>query len=137
MLRPEELRAVQATFGAADPQVRRDHLLSHVIAAVAHADGEWVLYGGTGLARTHLPSFRLSEDLDLLAHPRRVAVAELEGVVARQLRREFGAVQWQPPLSWPRRTRRSCCEPTKDWPSASRWVSWTPTVGDGPSRCGT
>jgi predicted nucleotidyltransferase component of viral defense system len=99
MLRPEELRSVQATFGAADAQVRRDHLLSHVIAAAAHADGEWVLYGGTGLARTHLPSFRLSEDLDLLAHPRRTAVAELERVVARRLRREFGAVQWQPPLT--------------------------------------
>ncbi len=99
MLRPEELSAVQATFGAADAQVRRDHLLSHVIAAVARADGEWVLYGGTGLARTHLPGFRLSEDLDLLAHPRRTAVAELERVVARRLRREFGAVEWQPSLS--------------------------------------
>jgi predicted nucleotidyltransferase component of viral defense system len=99
MLRPEELRSVQATFGAADAQVRRDHLLSHVIAAVAHADCEWVLYGGTGLARTHLPGFRLSEDLDLLAHPRRTAVAELERVVTRRLRREFGPVQWQPPLS--------------------------------------
>ena len=90
---------MQATFGAADAQVRRDHLLSHVIAAVAHADGEWVLYGGTGLARTYLPSFRLSEDLDLLAHLRRTAVAELERVVVRRLRREFGTVQWQPPLS--------------------------------------
>jgi predicted nucleotidyltransferase component of viral defense system len=99
MLRAEERRAVQATFGAADAQVRRDHLLSHVIAAVAQADGEWVLYGGTGLARTHLPSFRLSEDLDLLAHPRTTAVAELTNVVTRRLRREFGAVQWQPPLS--------------------------------------
>jgi predicted nucleotidyltransferase component of viral defense system len=99
MLRAEERRAVQATFGAADAQVRRDHLLSHVIAAVAQADGEWVLYGGTGLARTHLPSFRLSEDLDLLAHPRTTAVAELTHVVTRRLRREFGAVQWQPPLS--------------------------------------
>lgn len=99
MLRADELRSVQETFGAADAQVQRDHLLSHVIAAVARSDGEWVLYGGTGLARTHLSTFRLSEDLDLLAYPRRASAAELERVVTRRLRREFGAVVWQPALS--------------------------------------
>jgi len=35
MLDPRELEEVAAAFGVADAQVRRDHLISHILAAVA------------------------------------------------------------------------------------------------------
>ena len=56
--------------------------------------------GGTALARTHLPHGRLSEDLDLYAVPRRSdVVAEVEKVLADGVRREYGRLTWDPPLS--------------------------------------
>jgi predicted nucleotidyltransferase component of viral defense system len=45
-------------------QVRRDHLLSHLINVLPDTKGV-VFIGGTALNRTHLPDLRLSEDLDI------------------------------------------------------------------------
>jgi predicted nucleotidyltransferase component of viral defense system len=69
MLSPEELAAVSAAYGVAEEQVLRDHLIGHVLAAVAAASADVVFFGGTSLARTHLADpasgGRLSEDIDL------------------------------------------------------------------------
>ncbi len=101
MLDPAEAAAVAAEFGVADEQVRRDHLLSHLLAALARRiPAGVVFFGGTALARTHLPDGRLSEDLDLLAVPRRGdVVADVEKVLADGVRREYGRLTWDPPLS--------------------------------------
>ncbi len=81
----------------ADEQVRRDHLVSHVLAALGslHQDG-LVFYGGTALARTRLPRFRLSEDVDLLVVPRQEWAKRIEETLPAALRRGFGTVQWRP-----------------------------------------
>ena len=91
---------VSEQFGVAEAQVRRDHLLSHLLAVISerHAQ-DIVFFGGTALARTHLPEGRLSEDLDLIAVSDRSAIA---GGLARSLatgvRREFGLLVWEPAL---------------------------------------
>ena len=76
----DEARAVSERFGVAIEQVRRDHLISHVLAAISryHRD-EVLFFGGTALARTFLPDGRLSEDVDLIAlAPRADVAAALE-----------------------------------------------------------
>jgi len=101
VLDPVEAAAVAEKFGVSDEQVRRDHLLSYLLGALASELPEAVLFfGGTALARTHLPDGRLSEDLDLLAVPRRaVVVADIERTLAEAARREYGRLTWDPPLS--------------------------------------
>lgn len=101
MLDPDEAAAVAERFSVSDEQVRRDHLLSHLLALLARdLPDAVVFFGGTALARTHLPNGRLSEDLDLLAVPRRVdVVAEVERLFAEGLRRGYGRLSWEPPLS--------------------------------------
>ncbi|MEO3857219.1 nucleotidyl transferase AbiEii/AbiGii toxin family protein [Acrocarpospora sp. B8E8] len=106
MLEPGELAAVTAAFGVAEPQVRRDHLISHVLAALAHLDGPCdtlVFFGGTALARTHLPNpadgGRLSEDIDLWTDNRATVAAFLETQLPRALRREFPRTRWEPALT--------------------------------------
>jgi hypothetical protein len=101
MLDPIEAAAVAAQFGVADEQVQRDHLISHLLAVIARDFGDRVVFfGGTALARTHLPDGRLSEDLDLLAVPSRRDVApELERALITAARREYGRLAWNPPLT--------------------------------------
>jgi hypothetical protein len=86
-------------FGVADAHVRLDHLLSHMIRAVADLDeGDVVLFGGTALCRTYLtepPWLRLSEDLDLLVvGDARAVTARFEAQLPRLLRREFPTRSW-------------------------------------------
>ena len=64
MIDDREIREVAAQLGVPERQVRRDHLLSHLIDGVADV-GDVVLIGGTALNRTHVPDARLSEDLDV------------------------------------------------------------------------
>lgn len=46
----DEARAVAARFGVAIEQVRRDHLLSQVLAAISNAHADRVIFfGGTAL----------------------------------------------------------------------------------------
>lgn len=100
MLRRGELARWAAAFGVADEQVRRDHLISHILGALAALDGPGlVFYGGTALARTHLDTFRLSEDVDLLVEPRAGWAARIESDLPGRLRRHFGTVRWDPPPS--------------------------------------
>ncbi|MGH3611772.1 MAG: nucleotidyl transferase AbiEii/AbiGii toxin family protein [Pseudonocardia sp.] len=100
MLDPAEAQAVAEQFGAAPSQVARDHLVSHLLAALsAHASDQVIFFGGTALARTLLPDGRLSEDVDLIAVEARRDVAEqLHRVVPRALRREFPSLRWDPAL---------------------------------------
>lgn len=103
MLDEAEAVAVAAQFGVAYDQVRGDRFLSHLLAALAampDAAERLVFFGGTALARTHLVSGRLSEDVDLLARTdRRDLEGEIERSLDRRLRREFGALRWDPSLA--------------------------------------
>lgn len=101
MLDPAESAAVAAAFGVADTQVRRDHLLSHLLGALSStASDAVVFFGGTALARTYLPDGRLSEDLDLLAvDSRATAVGHVQTVLSDGSRREFGRLTWTPNLA--------------------------------------
>ncbi len=110
VLDPAELRAVAEQFGVADEQVRRDHLISHVLAAIEGVDGV-VFYGGTALTRTVLPELRLSEDIDLMAvRPRSAVAQDLVAAIDRGLARSFGEVRWQPPLEMTRDAQPSTLE---------------------------
>lgn len=59
-----EIRGLARELGVPESQIRRDHLLSHLIAGLPLED-RVVFIGGTALNRTHLPDVRLSEDLDI------------------------------------------------------------------------
>lgn len=99
---PAEWEAVAAQFGAELQQVRRDHLISHVLAAIARdvPDTDVVFFGGTALARTHLADGRLSEDIDLIALSPRTGVAgRIQDAVAAGLLRTHGRASWTPELT--------------------------------------
>lgn len=101
MLDPVEAAATAAKFDVSDEQVRRDHLISHLLAALAARVPEAVVFfGGTALARTHLPDGRLSEDIDLYARPNRPAVVDaITAALETGVLREYGRLTWSPPLS--------------------------------------
>lgn len=96
----DEIAAVAARFGADQVQVERDHLISHVLAALGDVSGDEItFFGGTALSRTFLPDGRLSEDIDLLARGPRSRVADaVTAVVRRGLLRSHGRPSWDPPL---------------------------------------
>ncbi|WP_327654702.1 nucleotidyl transferase AbiEii/AbiGii toxin family protein [Streptomyces sp. NBC_00483] len=100
MLSRHELARVAADYGAAENQIRRDHLISHVLHALAELDVPLVFFGGTALARTHLTTAeaggRLSEDIDLLTGDRRMVAGVLDKALPRRLRREFPRSRWEP-----------------------------------------
>lgn len=100
MLDPNEERSVAAAFGVAAAQVRRDHLISHMLAALSERfAGRLLFFGGTALSRTHLPDGRLSEDIDLIALDSRTRLAtDLDRELPRALRREFPGAVWRPAL---------------------------------------
>lgn len=101
MLNPDEETATAERFGVARPQVRRDHLISHLLAALStHAADQIVFFGGTALSRSFVPDGRLSEDIDLIAiRGRREAAQLVEECLPRGTRREHPGLRWQPPLT--------------------------------------
>lgn len=101
------MQEVADQFGVAAEQVRRDHLISHILSALSRELPEQVIFfGGTALARTHLPAGRLSEDIDLIAVGERTpTAASIERVLATALRRSHGRIQWAPALSAVRDTQ--------------------------------
>ena len=79
-----EWAAVADRFGVDMEQVRRDHLISHVLAAISAgvSSTDVVFFGGTALSRTYLTASRLSEDLDLIAvAPRSHVAAALQTAI--------------------------------------------------------
>jgi hypothetical protein len=97
-----EWEQVASRFGVAMEQVRRDHLISHVLAAISSgvSSDDPVFFGGTALSRTHLADARLSEDIDLIATGARGQVAgQIERAVRRGLARSHGRPTWQPALT--------------------------------------
>lgn len=96
----DEAAAVAQQFGVALEQVRRDHLISVILAALqTHAD-DLTFFGGTALARTYLPTGRLSEDIDLIALTDRQSVARaISGTIERALRVTHGRVSWTADLA--------------------------------------
>lgn len=94
----EELRREAERFGVAEEQVRRDHLISHLLAAISRSCADDVIFfGGTALSRTHLAHARLSEDVDLIAtSSRREVLPGLVRAVERDLMRTHGRPSWQP-----------------------------------------
>ena len=101
MLQMAELSAVADHFGAAETQVRRDHLLSHLLAALGTSMPENVRFiGGTALNRGFFPEGRLYEDLDLVAvGHRRDIVEEVSKALTTGARREYPRLRWNPPLA--------------------------------------
>lgn len=84
-----EMLDVQLRFGVDEEQVRRDHAISHALAALSRVDdAQLVFFGGTALSRTLLPDLRLSEDIDLVAlAPRR----EVARAVQQELEEALGS----------------------------------------------
>jgi predicted nucleotidyltransferase component of viral defense system len=103
MLSDDDLRRFTGDFGVSDDQVRRDHLISHVLVALAAIDAPVTFFGGTALSRTHLTDpltgARLSEDVDLYGPDRRRTAALLDRELPLYLRREFPGCFWDPALS--------------------------------------
>lgn len=92
MLTDDDRRRVKELFGVDDDQVRRDHLISHALAALSQEMPDRIrFFGGTALSRSFLTSGRLSEDIDLIAIGPRPEIAELiTNTLTRRLAREFG-----------------------------------------------
>lgn len=92
---------MKSSFGADDAQVERDYLISHSLAAIsAHLGNRIKFFGGTALSRTHLPSGRLSEDIDLISVGGKSDVVDaLAQTLTHELAREFGRPSFSPELS--------------------------------------
>lgn len=92
---------IASRFGVSADQVRRDYLISLVLAHLAERHADSLLFiGGTALARTHLPDGRLSEDIDLIALGKRTEIADrLTRDLPRAVLRRFGRLKWRPALT--------------------------------------
>lgn len=102
-LDPSEATVVAERFGVAMDQVERDHAISHALGAIAEIErsNDLVFFGGTALARTHLPDLRLSEDIDLIARGSREAISrEIAETVEMRLARQFTSIRWAPDIRW-------------------------------------
>jgi predicted nucleotidyltransferase component of viral defense system len=97
----DERDQVAQQFGVAPEQVERDHLISYLLAFLSERFGDRIQFiGGTALARTHLPSGRLSEDIDLIAiDSRRTVAEELDAVLSRAVARTHGRLALEPSFS--------------------------------------
>lgn len=97
----DERDSVAVQFGVSPEQVERDHLISQLLAVISRGFGDRLHFiGGTALARTHLVTGRLSEDIDLVAlDDRTVVAAELDAALPRSVARSYGRLEWAPSLS--------------------------------------
>ncbi len=91
MLDQQELNLSAARFGVAIEQIQKDRLISHLLAGIAQSvvAERLVFFGGTALARTHLPDRRVSEDIDLWAEPAPEVLAVLTDGLPWSVRREY------------------------------------------------
>jgi len=68
MIDVEEIRVHTTSWGTSEEQIRKDHLISHLLSALAGLEG-FIFFGGTALNRIVLVNRRLSEDIDLYLDP--------------------------------------------------------------------
>lgn len=94
MLEVGELLQVQSLFASSELQVRRDHAISHILAAIQNLKSGMVFYGGTALSRTFLADGRLSEDIDLYTEDRKKLCQELDEI-PDLIEQEFPEANWQ------------------------------------------
>lgn len=101
MLSVQDLNATMVSFGVSEQQVRRDHVISHALAALARIDDRrLIFFGGTALARTHLPELRLSEDIDLIAlSPRTALAGDIQEALVSGLSRVVGTPEFVPNIA--------------------------------------
>lgn len=87
---------VAERFGVDLDQVRRDHVISHILASISRrAQDRFIFYGGTALSRTWLPDARLSEDIDLMVIGRRRDGADaLARAIDADIARPFLGATW-------------------------------------------
>ncbi len=97
MIDQGELFEFAGRFGVPVEQIRRDHFISHVLAALgpAAADeaNQLVFFGATALGRTWLPDLRLSEDIDLLVDTTEHG-EKVRRSISLGIRREFLNHEW-------------------------------------------
>lgn len=93
MLNSRENDSVQELFGSTEAQVRRDHAISHALAALQKIESEMIFFGGTALSRTFLPEGRLSEDIDLYSSDRQTLCLELDDL-PNLIEEEFPQAYW-------------------------------------------
>lgn len=100
VLNYDEMLDVQLQFGVDEEQVRRDHVISHALAALSEVDDEHlVFFGGTALSRTLLPDLRLSEDIDLIAlAPRNDVATAVQRALENRLSPILGRPEFAPDL---------------------------------------
>jgi hypothetical protein len=102
MLEPADLADVADRFGVSEQQVRRDHLISHVLLAIGELESPVTFFGGTAISRTFIvdpaAGARLSEDIDLYTDERAAVAAAIDSQLPRLLRREFPGAAMDPGL---------------------------------------
>lgn len=97
MLRTVDLARFSAHYGVTDAQITRDHLISHILAALPGLSiPDLHFFGGTALSRTLLEGERLSEDIDLLHAAYASTLEEIASRLPGALRREFPGVRFSP-----------------------------------------
>lgn len=93
MLKSVEAERVRKQFDSTEAQVRRDHAISHALAALQKIESEMVFFGGTALSRTFLREGRLSEDIDLYSSDRKALCRELDELPGL-IEEEFPRAYW-------------------------------------------
>lgn len=93
MLDFNEAAEVQKLFASTQTQVRRDHAISHVLAALQNIHSEMIFFGGTALARTYITQGRLSEDIDLYSSNRKSLCREMDELPG-MIEEEFPQATW-------------------------------------------
>jgi hypothetical protein len=91
MIRDVEIRDRARGLGVDNELIRKDHVLNHVLAAVAESGDEIAFRGGTALARVFWPDFRISEDLDFLVEGSLRQATELVSQAVKMAAERTGA----------------------------------------------
>lgn len=101
MISPAEVSEQASRWGVSPSQIEKDHVISHLLVAIAEVGVPIWFYGGTALNRSHIEMGRLSEDIDLMVEDPKI---DIEALLQRPLFRHLGATSWElrSRLSWMR-----------------------------------